>query len=77
MSTPLTNVTHEEWAAAQQLQQLIQEGKAEDVLMTYAFCKQSCDYVYGILRDVAYDENPGLNPAVKAFALNLLDDWAK
>lgn len=73
MSTPQTR-----WHAAAQLQQLIQEGKAEDVLMTYSFCKQSCDYVYGILQHVAFDDSDGgIDPLVREFARNLLDDWSK
>jgi hypothetical protein len=37
--------------------------------------KQSADYVYGIIFEVAY--SPNSNKDVKEFALNLLDEWTK
>lgn len=64
-------------AARDHLMNLIRDGKAVDVLETYYFCKQSCDYVYGILRHVAYEVDSGISDEIVNFAQNLLDDWSK
>ncbi len=74
---PAETIDEDEHRARGELQRLVTEGKAQDILNTYSFCKQSCDYVYGIVRDIAYDEHIGVHPEVKAFARNLLDDWSK
>lgn len=63
--------------AERELNRLMAEGKARDILWTYAFCKQSCDYVYGILRHVAYEVDSGISDEIVNFARNLLDDWSK
>ncbi len=55
---------------------LIEEGYAEDILNTWAYCSQSCNYVYDIVRYVA-SINSEVHPEVRAFANNLLDDWSK
>lgn len=70
-------IDEEEQRARQELQRLVAEGKAQPVLNVYHFCRQSCDYVYGIVWDVAHDESLHMSEDVKAFARNLLDDWSK
>lgn len=62
--------------AKQILEGLIEEGYAEDILNTWAYCSQSCNYVYGILQDVA-NADSGISDEIVNFARNLLDDWSK
>jgi hypothetical protein len=64
-----------DWKA--EVLKLVEEGKAEDLLWTYSEHKQSCSYVWGIVKQVA--EEPDDKPMVTAqqFARNLLDDWGK
>jgi hypothetical protein len=69
--------THAEWAAAQQLQELIQQGKAQELMEAYSDHMQGCYYVYGILQHLAYEVDSGIDPEVVNFARNLLDDWSK
>lgn len=76
MSSEEAEITAEE-IAKQLLLGAIERGMADEIYNTWAFCKQSCDYVYGIVRDVAYNESLHLSEDVKNFARNLLDDWSK
>jgi hypothetical protein len=65
-------------AARDELMHLIRDGMAIDVMETYALHKQSCEYVYGIVRDVAYSEGvETIGEGARNFACNLLDDWSK
>ena len=65
-------------AAREELMQLIQDGKAIEVLDRYYTCIQSCEYVYGIVEHVAHaDGMETISDDVRNFARNLLDDWAK
>jgi hypothetical protein len=64
-------------AARDEIMRLIQNGMAIDLLNTYSSCKQSCNYVYGILYHVAHDESDTICNGAKNMARNLLDDWSK
>lgn len=74
---PETTAEHPEFRAIEELISLIKDGRAQDVLTTYYFCKQSCDYVYGTLQHVAHEADSGIDFEIVNFARNLLDDWAK
>lgn len=68
----------EERVAREHLEDLINAGRAQEIMEAYAVHSQSCFYVYGIVQHVAYAETDGgINPAVRSFARNLLDDWSK
>jgi hypothetical protein len=67
----------DEWQdiqAERHLNELMRQGKAREILDTWSFCNQSCDYVYGIVRHVAEE---GTSISAQDFARNLLDDWNK
>lgn len=69
-------IDENERRAREELRSLVEAGKAQEILETWAFCKQSCDYVYGIVQQVATD--PYLEgTGQQSFARNLLDDWSK
>lgn len=68
----------EERAAREYLEDLINAGRAREIMETYSLHGQSCQYVYSIVEHTAFDSvDSNLDPAVKEFARNLLDDWAK
>lgn len=68
----------EERAAREYLEDLINAGRAREVMDAYSIHGQSCAYVFDIVNHMAYDsEDPGIDPTVREFARNLLDDWAK
>ncbi len=76
---PAETIDEDERRAREQLKTLVAEGKAQEILGTWSFCKQSCDYVYGILRSIVHDgeADSGISDEIVNFARNLLDDWAK
>lgn len=70
-------IDEDERRAREELRRLVADGKAQDVLNTYYFCKHSCDYVYDTLRFIAHQADSGVDPEIVNFARNLLDDWCK
>jgi len=60
--------------AREQIQSLIDEGYAKDLMATWSYCEQSCNYVYRIVEHVAEE---GTTLSAQDFARNLLDDWSK
>jgi hypothetical protein len=57
----------------------MEQGKAQEIVETWSFCKQSCDYVYSIVQRIAYEgeADSGISDEIVNFARNLLDDWSK
>lgn len=65
-------------AAREELEDLIEAGKAIEILDRYYTCKQSCEYVYGIVEHVAHsDDVETICNGTRNFARNLLEDWSK
>lgn len=71
-----TTDKHEKLARAE-LQRLVTEGKAIEILDRYYTCMQSCEYVYSIVHDTAWHRDGEISRDVITFAQNLLDDWSK
>jgi hypothetical protein len=63
--------------AEAQINQLMSQGKAREILEAYSEHRQSCAYVYGIVHHIACEVDSGIDPEVVNFARNLLDDWSK
>lgn len=75
MTTP-----DDEWLDIQaeaQINQLMSQGKAREILEAYSEHSQSCSYVWGIVQHVAHEVDSGIDPEVVNFARNLMDDWSK
>lgn len=70
----------DEWLDIQaeaQINQLMSQGKAREILEAYSEHNQSCKYVWGIVQHVAHEVDSGVDPEVVNFARNLLEDWTK
>jgi hypothetical protein len=76
MSSEEAEITAEEALAREMIQGLIRDGYAQDLMATWSYCSQSCNYVYGILVDIA-NADSGISDEIVNFARNLLDDWSK
>jgi hypothetical protein len=63
--------------AREYIEDLLNAGKAQEIMEAYSDHGQSCPYVWGILVDVANSKSDGISNDVKNFAANLLDDWLK
>lgn len=69
--------TPEERFAREFLEDLINSGKAEEIMHAYSEHMQSCAYIWSILQYVVADESDMICNGVKNFASNLIDDWSK
>jgi len=70
-------IDENERRAREEIRQLVIDGYAQDLMNTWSYCSQSCNYVYSILHDVANAEFGTVSGDVRNFARNLLDDWSK
>lgn len=78
VSSEEAETTGDELVARMYVETIVNSGGAIGLMDAYSTHNQSCNYVYGILQHVAYDETEGgIDPAVRVFARNLLDDWSK
>lgn len=66
-----------EQRAREELDQLIQQNGAIEVLDRYYTCKMNCEMVYHTVYTIAHEEPSGVSDDVRHFARNLLDDWSK
>ncbi len=70
-------IAEHEKRAREELQRLVTDGKAIEILDTYYLCRQSCEYVYSIVHEIANASLGAVSGDVRDFARNLLDDWSK
>lgn len=65
----------DELVARMYVEALVEAGKAQELMEAYSDHNQSCHYVHGIVRHVAYEGLEG--QTAQEFARNLLEDWSK